>query len=100
MRKKLEQQAYVEFVLTIPHSTKYTLCIIIFRLLIRLLIFFQVKNVRPFEEKAHVSFLRKTQGGHYVYPAIEEESIVLFGEIEDILPELRFDRRGHFYFEI
>jgi len=56
--------------------------------------------VRPLEEKAHVSFLRKTQGGHYVYPAIEDESIVLFGEIQEILPEPRFDRRGHFYFEI
>ena len=56
--------------------------------------------MRPLEEKAHVSFLRKTQGGHYVYPAIEDESIVLFGEIQEILPEPRFDRRGHFYFEI
>lgn len=67
---------------------------------LELLSFFQVKNVRPQEGKTHVSFLRKTQGGHYVYPAIEDESVVLFSEILDILPEPRFNRHRHFYFDI
>ena len=52
------------------------------------------------EGKAHVSFLRRTQGGHYVYPVIEDESIVMFYEINNVLPEPHFNRRGHFYFDI
>ena len=60
---------------------------------------FQIKDLRPREQKANVSFLKKHSTSNvYSYPDIPDESLVGFEEIQSVLPEPRFDRRGHFFF--
>lgn len=59
---------------------------------------FQVLGLLCDEGKIHVQFLKKS-GKMFLFGEKADESCPLLEEVQKVLPEPRFDRRGHFFFD-